>query len=52
MTRLGRRLYKLDPNASFQPLMGVVKEVASAGAGLSAKQNQALDDIRRAFRIT
>ncbi|MCB1337198.1 MAG: hypothetical protein KDK10_07005 [Maritimibacter sp.] len=52
VTRLGRRLYKLDPKASFQPLMGVVKEVASAGAGLSAKQNQALDDLRRAFRIT
>ncbi|QFT80200.1 hypothetical protein FIU89_06205 [Roseovarius sp. THAF27] len=50
--RLGRKLYKLDGQASFEPLLSVVTATAQAGTGdLNAKQREALDEIRRAFRI-
>ncbi len=50
-TRIGKRLYKIDGGASFEALMGVIKEIAAAGSGLSARQTRALDDLKRAFRI-
>ena len=50
--RLARKLTKLDAQSSFEPLLSVVTATAKAGSGdLNAKQREALDDIRRAFRI-
>ena len=52
IARGGKRLYKIDDGASFPALVGVVKEIAGAGSGLSDKQTRALDDLKRAFRIS
>ena len=51
ITRVARKLYKLDAGRSFPPLMGVVKEITAEGNGLSAKQTRALEDIKKAFRL-
>ena len=51
LTRLARRLYKMDAG-QLTPLMAVMKDVAAAGrAEMSAKQREAIDDIARAFRL-
>ena len=52
ITRVARKLYKLDAGASFTPLMGVIKEIAAEGTALSQKQTSALADIKRAFRLS
>jgi len=52
ITRVARKLYKLDAGRSFPPLMGVVKEITTEGQGLSPKQARALEDIRQAFRLS
>ncbi len=52
LARLTRRLYKLNGMESFQSLMSVLKDVASAGnGGISDKQREALADITRLYRI-
>ena len=52
VARVARRLYKIGGGAAFAPLMGVVKDIASAGDGISDRQKQALDALKRAFRIS
>lgn len=50
--RLSKRLVKLSGPEGFQSLLDVVQAVARAGSGsLSGKQKEALDDIRRIYRI-
>lgn len=50
--RLSRKLYKLDGQDSFDSLLAVVTASAQAGSGaLNDKQRDALEEIRRAFRI-
>lgn len=52
VTRLSRRLQKLGGAEWIEPLMEVIKAVATASeTGLSPTQAEALDDIKRAFRI-
>lgn len=51
ITRVGKRLFKLDNGHSFSQLMGVIKDVAAAGNGLSDQQSRALEDLKRAFRM-
>lgn len=50
--RLSRRLYKLDGQNSFDALLAVITATAKASTGdINDKQREALDEIRRAFRI-
>lgn len=50
--RLTKRLYRLDGQASLQPLMSVLKDIAAAGGGaLSDRQKSALEDIARHMRV-
>ncbi|MEJ6403980.1 hypothetical protein [Yoonia sp. 2307UL14-13] len=49
ISRISRKLCKIDPSG-FDPLMGLVKAVLPDD-GLNDKQRDALDDIKRAFRI-
>ena len=50
--RIGRRLYRLQGAATFEPLMSVVKVVAEAGGvATSARQKEALDSLARTYRI-
>ncbi|MGH1368775.1 MAG: hypothetical protein ACRBCL_09170 [Maritimibacter sp.] len=51
VARLAKRLAKIGDEQSFTRLMGVIKEVSSVSGGLSDKQQTALSDIKRAFRI-
>ncbi|ASM72721.1 MULTISPECIES: hypothetical protein [Roseobacteraceae] len=49
VTRLARRLYKLDGGASLPTLMAVLQDTAhAAGTDPSKRQVEALDDIKRA----
>lgn len=50
ITRLARRLTKLDPAAS-QPLLAVLNDVGQVGGGLSPKQQEALQTIARNLRL-
>ena len=51
-TRLTKRLYKLKGAPSFDALMAVLNDVAKSGRhGISPKQQDALDDIKRLYRI-
>lgn len=53
VTRLARKLYKMQGADGFGPVMEVIKMVSEAGSGqLSVKQKEALEDISRAFRIS
>lgn len=53
ISRLSRKLFRLAGADGFAPLMAAVRAVAQAGSGaLSQRQTEALDDIKRAFRIT
>ena len=53
ITRVSRKLFKMDQGASFTPLLGIIKEItAEGGASVSPNQTSALEDIKRAFRIT
>lgn len=52
LTRMARRLNKLDRNG-FTPLMAVMKDVAAhAGGDLTDLQRDALAEIARVFRIS
>ncbi|MFK7940855.1 MAG: hypothetical protein AB8B82_15850 [Roseovarius sp.] len=51
--RLSRKLVKLQGRDAFEPLLHVVNAMLSAGSdGLNDTQRQALDDVKRNFRIT
>ena len=51
--RLSRKLFKINGKDSFEALLSVVNASVVAGSGeLNPKQREALDDIRRAFRVT
>lgn len=52
VTRVARKLYKLDAGRSFPPLMEVVKEISAEGQGFSPKQTRALAEIKQAFRLS
>ena len=49
ISRVSRKLYKLDNVQSVEPLMTVLKNLA--GENLSENQAAALEDITRAFRL-
>ncbi|WP_420859387.1 hypothetical protein [Marivivens marinus] len=49
--RLARRLFKIDGSNSFEQLLTIISKSVGDG-GLNDNQRSALDDIRRAFRIT
>lgn len=51
ITRLTKRLFKLDP-AAFQPLLAVLGDVGASNAdGLSPRQREALDEVARIMRL-
>ncbi|MBU2982815.1 hypothetical protein KO498_13440 [Lentibacter algarum] len=52
VTRLSRKLFRLDPQ-KFAPLLQVINGVlAQSGSdGLNTRQTEALDDVKRAFKI-
>jgi hypothetical protein len=50
VSRLARRLYKLQGQDAFEPFLRVIGAGASQG-GLSGRQRDALEDVRLAFRI-
>lgn len=50
VSRLARKLHRLRGRDAFEPLLAVLDGVA-AGGPLSDRQRDALDDIRRAFRV-
>ena len=53
ISRLSRKLHRLSGAEGIAPLMAAMEAVAQAGSGsLSQRQTEALDDIKRAFRIT
>lgn len=50
--RLAKRLFRLDGQASLQPLMCVLRDIATAGGGtLSERKKSALEDIARHLRV-
>lgn len=51
VSRLGRKLYKLGGQPAFAPLIAVLKAVFGDDANLSARQTDALADLRLIFRI-
>lgn len=53
VSRLSRKLFKMEGTHGFGPVMEVIKLISQAGSGtLSVKQKEALEDISRAFKIT
>lgn len=53
IARLSRKLFRLSGAASFAPLLTVLQGTLAANTGaISTKQKEALDDIKRAFKIT
>jgi hypothetical protein len=54
LARLTRRLFKLQGAAGLQPLMQVLNDVAAASrnGALSLQQREALDEVKRVFRLT
>ncbi len=52
VTRLSKKLFRLQGADAFQPLLTILNATLSAGSdGLNAKQTDALDEVKRAFRI-
>jgi hypothetical protein len=52
ISRLSRKLYKMDGAKPVEPLMGIVQGMLAAGNGdLNDRQREALDDLKRAFRL-
>lgn len=51
--RLTRRLFKLEKQTHFEPLMKIIKSVAaSSGGDISNRQKTAIEDIRQGMRIS
>lgn len=51
ISRLGKRLYKLDGSGSFQNLMSVISDITAASGQLSARQKDALGQIKSDFKL-
>jgi hypothetical protein len=52
VTRISRKLNKMVGAAALDPLLSIIqKTIAATGSTLSVRQKEALDDIKRAFRI-
>lgn len=51
ITRMSRKLYKMSGASAFEPLLRLVQSTLGE-SGLNQKHREALDDIRRAFRVT
>ena len=52
VARASRKLYKMRGAQDFEPLLTIVQGVLGAGGtGLNDAQRDALDDVKRAFRI-
>lgn len=52
LERMSRRLYKLQGHGSFDPMMMVLKDVASTNrAGMSQRQLEALEKLAVTFRL-
>lgn len=51
VTRISKRLAKIGDAGSFTRMMGVIKEVSGVSDGLTTKQQNALEDIKRAFKL-
>ncbi|UYV36106.1 hypothetical protein N4R57_13830 [Rhodobacteraceae bacterium D3-12] len=54
ISRLTRKLMRLSGQESFAPLLSIINATLTSGggAGLNNKQREALDDVKRAFRIS
>lgn len=53
VSRLSRKLVRLAGQESVTPLLTILNATLAAGStGLNIKQKEALDDVKRAFRIT
>ncbi|MEM8579114.1 MAG: hypothetical protein AAGF60_14795, partial [Pseudomonadota bacterium] len=50
LSRLARKLYRMDQGASFPTLMAIIEDVSRGD--LSRRQTEALGDIKRAFRLS
>ena len=50
VSRLARKLFKLEGSASFETMLALIRN-SIGESGLNHKQREALDDIRRAFKI-
>jgi len=50
ISRMARKLHRMDQGASFARLMAVIGDVS--GADLSRRQSEALTDIKRAFHLS
>lgn len=52
IARMSRKLNKIDGAKSLEPLLTIVQNtLTSGGSGLNDRQREALDDLRRAFRL-
>lgn len=49
-TRIVKRLYRMNGNASFEPVMATLSSL-SAGETLSAQQREALEEVQTVFRL-
>ncbi|PIB25070.1 hypothetical protein BFP76_03150 [Amylibacter kogurei] len=52
ITRITRRLYKLEGTPAFEPLLTLINDTMNAAnSTLSDRQRDALDDIKRALKL-
>jgi hypothetical protein len=51
-SRLSKRLFKLRGVAALEPLMQVLRDVSAEIGDLAPRQREALEDIKRIFRLT
>jgi len=53
VARLSRKLFKMQGADALQPTLTIINGMLQGnGAGLSTRQKEALDDIKRAFRLS
>jgi len=52
ITRLAKKLYRLEGPSALEPLMDIIKGVLPKdGQGLSTRQSEAIDELKTAFRL-
>lgn len=51
IARLSRKLYKMVGSDGMTPLLSIIQNTLGDGAALNPRQQDALDEIRRAFRL-
>lgn len=52
ITRMSRKLFKMEGAPALEPLLTIIKKVVSANDGaLSERQREAITDIQRAFHV-